>query len=1261
MRESRARTIFHLRDPFATARGLLVCAALVAATPGLTQEILWESTGGPYGGSIQDVVANESDVLFAGVFLGGVYRSEDLGETWEPFATAPINPDVQTLAFNGTKLLAGTPTGVFATFDLGETWDGPLAGTDGAFVTEIAVAGGVVYAATLGVGLLRSMDGGSTWAPTAVGLDSPYLYSVTAYDAVVFVGAEGGEIYRSFDRGSTWDLFGFGLDTPILSLAVSDGSLYAATAVGIYARDVDAVGQWWSASTGLSNLFVLSVSVADGQLLATTLGGGVFRSNNGGVTWSGSVAGMRHLDAVTAVAVDSTLVVGTFTGGIYRSVDGGVTWALSNRGMAANPILTIGRTSSGVVSGTAQGPFRLLGAGGWAGPDTFMPPISSMSVSGDTVYAGAGTFGMFRSTDDGETWTNLGLENVEITAVASTDDTVYVATDGSGVFRSDDTGNTWAALNTGISDFIHAVAVAGPTLYVGTHDSGILGSDDGGLAWRQVGLSGFNVRTVAVIGSHLYAVVEGGGFLRLDMDTGEWAPAVDSVVGLSPSVTRPESVPVMGLAASGDRVFAATPVGVWQSLAGNATWHVANEGLPTLFATAIASSGRELYVGTFGAGVFRAPLNATPTVVTITEATAEDASITIELDGTDGDGDALSFSLTRPSHGSASVSGSRVTYTPDEDYNGDDAFTYVASDGLAESDPGDILITVTPVNDPPEAAPTSMAVSEDEDGTKLLVGSDVDEDALTYRISLQPEHGSATVDGARARYIPDENYSGADSFEYVVSDASTESEAAEVTVTVMPVNDAPTAGALSVRTAEDVDAVIELRGEDVDEDALTFEIVSAPTNGTVVVDAAQATYTPSPDFSGPDSFSYAARDGVTLSEPAVVTITVTEGLDRPVATSQAASVDEDSSVVVTLQGVDADGDALTYRLEASPAHGQATLEGRSATYRPEADFHGSDSFSFVASDADADSDPATITITVNPVNDAPKSEPGSVEVDGSAEGDVELVATDVDGDALTFAVIDAPSLGAVSIDGSVATYVPLPGASGADSFTFAANDGTVSSAPATISVVIHADVPWDVDGNGTVDIVDLVAVARAFGGLAGDATVDVNSDGRVDIVDLVTIARHFGESSAGVAGAPRLPTAADGAMLDQWIQDARRSGERSEEFQRGIAVLERLLAAVTPRETALFPNYPNPFNPETWIPFDLSEAADTTIRVYDVHGRLIRELGLGALPAGTYRSRGRAAYWDGKNETGERVSSGIYWYEAQIGRRRESRRMVVRK
>ena len=124
---------------------------------------------------------------------------------------------------------------------------------------------------------------------------------------------------------------------------------------------------------------------------------------------------------------------------------------------------------------------------------------------------------------------------------------------------------------------------------------------------------------------------------------------------------------------------------------------------------------------------------------------------------------------------------------------------------------------------------------------------------------------------------------------------------------------------------------------------------------------------------------------------------------------------------------------------------------------------------------------------------------------------------------------------------------------------------------------------------------------------------------------------------------------------------AHAADDGSLTFRRGIAVLEQLRAALTPKATLLLPNYPNPFNPETWIPYHLAHAADVTLTIYDTKGVLVRTLELGYQMAGFYQSRNRAAYWDGRNAVGEPVASGVFFYQLTAGDFSATRRMVILK
>ena len=223
----------------------------------------------------------------------------------------------------------------------------------------------------------------------------------------------------------------------------------------------------------------------------------------------------------------------------------------------------------------------------------------------------------------------------------------------------------------------------------------------------------------------------------------------------------------------------------------------------------------------------------------------------------------------------------------------------------------------------------------------------------------------------------------------------------------------------------------------------------------------------------------------------------------------------------------------------------------------------------------------------------------------------------------------------------------------------AGTEYTVNRPDARIVVQVPA---WDVNRDGQVSVLDLIVVGQAFGKSAVlNRHTDVNRDGKIDVADLVLIAQHIDEASAAAPSAVAMESGLSPAVVEAWIALAQLENDGSVAFQRGVAVLQRLLLAMRPERTVLLPNYPNPFNPETWIPYHLSEPMRVTVRLYAVDGTLVRTLDLGHQAAGRYEERSRAAYWDGKNALGEPVASGIYFYTLTAGDFTATRKMLIRK
>ncbi|RKU13590.1 hypothetical protein C6502_04295 [Candidatus Poribacteria bacterium] len=222
--------------------------------------------------------------------------------------------------------------------------------------------------------------------------------------------------------------------------------------------------------------------------------------------------------------------------------------------------------------------------------------------------------------------------------------------------------------------------------------------------------------------------------------------------------------------------------------------------------------------------------------------------------------------------------------------------------------------------------------------------------------------------------------------------------------------------------------------------------------------------------------------------------------------------------------------------------------------------------------------------------------------------------------------------------------------------------GWVIDDPAIFSVISDTEPPpitTDVNGDGIANILDLVLVASAFGSEGPDLPTDVNGDRVVNILDLVWVADALGAAPAAPSLHPQVLEMLTAEDVKLWLSHAQQLDLTDPTALKGILFLEQLLDALLPRETALLPNYPNPFNPETWIPYRLAEAAPVTLTIYDSNGQVVRTLDLGYQIEGFYETRSKAIHWNGRNEFDEQVASGVYFYHLSAGDYSATRKMLI--
>ncbi|HCE7248415.1 TPA: tandem-95 repeat protein [Pseudomonas aeruginosa] len=376
------------------------------------------------------------------------------------------------------------------------------------------------------------------------------------------------------------------------------------------------------------------------------------------------------------------------------------------------------------------------------------------------------------------------------------------------------------------------------------------------------------------------------------------------------------------------------------------------------------------------------PVNDAPVVTNRTLTTAEDTPANLGLTASDVDSTVFTYEVVgQPANGSATISGSTLTFTPAKDWNGTTSLTYrVRDDAGAYSNVATVTITVTAVNDPPVAIAKSLTIDEDTPGSVTLQATDVDSPVPTvFQVVTAPNaaQGSASISGSTLTFTPAKDWNGSTSLTYRAQDtAGAWSAPATVTIVVRPVNDPPVVIDRTLILDEDTVGNLTLTAADVDSTVFTFEVVSGPSVGTVKLTGAALSFTPPADWNGSTTLTYRVKDDAgAWSNVATVRITVNAVNDIPVVQPVNLATDEDTQVSVTLAATDIDSapSFVFELLNPMPAsEGKVTLQGNVLTFTPALDWNGATGVDYRARDTEgAWSNPARISITVRSVNDKP--------------------------------------------------------------------------------------------------------------------------------------------------------------------------------------------------------------------------------------------------------------------------------------------------
>lgn len=473
------------------------------------------------------------------------------------------------------------------------------------------------------------------------------------------------------------------------------------------------------------------------------------------------------------------------------------------------------------------------------------------------------------------------------------------------------------------------------------------------------------------------------------------------------------------------------------------------------------------------------PPNEPPVANDANHSTPEDTQIAFALVGLDPENQPLTITLlAQPAHGQLSGMSPNLTYTPNPNYNGPDSFTFIAHDGVQDSQPATVSLTITPVNDAPVVPPSGIALSTPEDTplSVILTGTDIDGDTLSFAIVDAPAHGQLSGTFPNLTYTPDADYSGPDVFTYFANDGQLDSAPASVSIDVIEVNDPPNATPISVTLDEDTIAPIILEAADIEGAGLVFLIKTLTAHGAlhlngIPIAAVPQTlapsdlleYAPNPDYNGSDAFIFEASDGASQSEEASVSININPINDAPVIPpgGHAYSTLEDTLLSTQLLATDIDNAALAFTAASAPAHGALTVNSDGTfTYSPAHDYFGADSFTFTVSDGIATT-LGTASIDVMPVNDAPVANNASQSTHEDTPVAITLTGQDIEGSPLVYSITNPPAHGTLSGQPPNLTYAPSENYDQSDSFSFIVSDGELDSQPATVSIAMTPvnDVP----------------------------------------------------------------------------------------------------------------------------------------------------------------------------------------------------------
>ena len=495
---------------------------------------------------------------------------------------------------------------------------------------------------------------------------------------------------------------------------------------------------------------------------------------------------------------------------------------------------------------------------------------------------------------------------------------------------------------------------------------------------------------------------------------------------------------------------------------------------PTNILTVTSTSTEDLGGGNYGSTSEFSSKSNYPVATDDYYSTSEETAIgdNVLVNDYDPNADPLTVGLiTDVSNGSLVLNGDgSFTYTPDLNFNGTDSFVYEVCDDNAPSNncaQATVTISISPVNDAPNAVnDPGETTSEDTPVVNSVLANDSDPEAdpLTIVSVTQPANGTVVNNGnGTVTYTPFPNFSGVNTYTYTIHDGNGGTATATVTVTVTGFNDPPNANLDIFATLEDIPITFDVlvNDMDVDGDPISISSFTLPTNGNLVQNPDDTfTYTPDPDYSGIDGFTYTISDGNGGSDNTTVTLVVAAINDAPVAVNDTTVTNEDQNMTlnVIINDTDVEGDPLQVVIVTQGGNGSVINNNDgTVTYVPFPNYNGTDSFTYTITDGNGGISTASVAVTIIATNDAPVAVDDFANTPEETQVLIVVLANDldVDGDLVSVTSVTQPSNGQVNVrtDGSI-MYDPDVNFTGTDTFTYTITDGNGLFDTGLVTVVV---------------------------------------------------------------------------------------------------------------------------------------------------------------------------------------------------------------